>query len=204
MHKHGLAHLDSHNHILAQLPSHSNSLGASSPLNFFLCTCTWSSPSLCTINNGLGKEQNAAIAALIRLLGENPSRGLIAADVEYNTIDILCRVLSSNSSMELNSDAAELRYVLFESTRIRYTVTAGRSVEPLTSLLISECTPAHLSVVRALDRLIDDENLVELVSVHGGIIPLVGLLHRTNYMLHEATSLALVKMGVDILARLKR
>ncbi|CAH1436892.1 unnamed protein product [Lactuca virosa] len=149
------------------------------------------------LNNGLEKEQHAAIAALVRLLSDNPSRGLTAADVELNAVDILCRILSSNSSMELKSDAAELCCVLFENTRIRCTVTAGRSVEPLISLLVSEFTPAHLSVVRALDRLIDDENLAELVSVHGGIIPLVGLLHGKNYMLHEATSLALVKMGKD-------
>ncbi|KAI3723067.1 hypothetical protein L2E82_34392 [Cichorium intybus] len=149
------------------------------------------------LNNGLEKEQHAAIAALVKLLIDNPSRGLNVADVELNAVDILCRILSSNSSMELKGSAAELCCVLFENTRIRCTVTAGRCVEPLISLLVSEFTPAQYSVVRALDRLIDDENLAELVSAHGGIIPLVGLLHGKNYMLHEATSLALVKLGKD-------
>ncbi|KAI3747480.1 hypothetical protein L6452_09938 [Arctium lappa] len=149
------------------------------------------------LNTGLEKEQHAAIAALVRLLSENPSRGLTAADVELNAVDVLCRILSSDCSMDLKGDAAELCCVLFENMRIRCTVTAGRCVEPLVSLLVSEFSPAQHSVVHALERLLDDENLAEVVAARGAIIPLVGLLHGQNYMLHEASSGALVKLGKD-------
>ncbi|KAG8383483.1 hypothetical protein BUALT_Bualt04G0018000 [Buddleja alternifolia] len=149
------------------------------------------------LNTGLEKEQHAAIAALVRLLNENPSKALAVADVEMNAVDVLCRILSSNYSMELKGDAAELCCVLFGNTRIRSTLAAARCVEPLVSLLVTEYSPAHHSVVRALDKLLDDEQLAELVAAHGAVIPLVGLLYGRNYLLHEAISRALVKLGKD-------
>lgn len=154
-------------------------------------------PLVEVLNSGLEREQHAAIAALVRLLSENPSRAQAVADVEMNAVDVLCKILSSNSSMELKGDAAELCSVLFANTRIRSTVAAARCVEPLVSLLVTEYTPAQHSVVRALDRLLDDEQLAELVSAHGAVIPLVGLLYGRNYLLHEAVSRALVKLGKD-------
>ncbi|CAF2276517.1 unnamed protein product [Brassica napus] len=149
------------------------------------------------LNTGSEREQHAAIAALVRLLSDNPSRALAVADVEMNAVDVLCRILSSNCSMELKGDAAELCYVLFANTRIRSTVAAARCVEPLVSLLVSEFSPAQHSVVRALDKLVDDEQLAELVAAHGAVVPLVGLLYGKNYVLHEAISRALVKLGKD-------
>ncbi|KAK4583959.1 hypothetical protein RGQ29_021901 [Quercus rubra] len=149
------------------------------------------------LNTGFEREQHAAIAALVRLLSENPSRALAVADVEMNAVDVLCRILSSNCSMELKGDAAELCGVLFGNTRIRSTMAAARCVEPLVSLLVTEFSPAQHSVVRALDKLVDDEQLAELVAAHGAVIPLVGLLFGKNYMLHEAISRALVKLGKD-------
>ncbi|KAL0741437.1 hypothetical protein Bca4012_082950 [Brassica carinata] len=128
------------------------------------------------LNTGSEREQHAAIAALVRLLSDNPSRALAVADVEMNAVDVLCRILSSNCSMELKGDAAELCYVLFANTRI---------------------SPAQHSVVRALDKLVDDEQLAELVAAHGAVVPLVGLLYGKNYVLHEAISRALVKLGKD-------
>ncbi|XP_042493679.1 protein CELLULOSE SYNTHASE INTERACTIVE 1-like [Macadamia integrifolia] len=149
------------------------------------------------LNTGIEREQHAAIAALVRLLCESPSRALAVADVEMNAVDVLCRILSSNCSMELKGDAAELCCVLFGNTRIRSTMAAARCVEPLVSLLVTEFSHAHHSVVRALDKLLDDENLAELVAAHGAVIPLVGLLFGRNYTLHEAISKALVKLGKD-------
>nr|GEV95655.1 hypothetical protein [Tanacetum cinerariifolium] len=154
-------------------------------------------PLVEVLNAGLEKEQHAAIAALVRLLSGNPSRGLSATDVELNAVDVLCRILLSNCSMDLKGDAAELCSVLFENTRIRSTVTAARCIEPLVSLLVSEFSPAQYSVVRALDRLVEEENLAELVAARGAIVPLVGLLESRNYMLHEASSGTLVKLGKD-------
>ncbi|CAK9185769.1 unnamed protein product [Ilex paraguariensis] len=149
------------------------------------------------LNTGLEKEQHAAIAALVRLLSENPSRALAVVDVEMNAVDVLCRILSSNCSMDLQGDAAELCCVLFGNTRIRSTMAAARCVEPLVSLLVTEFSPAQHSVVRALDKLLDDEQLAELVAAHGAVIPLVGLLYGRNYLLHESISRALVKLGKD-------
>nr|GMD56318.1 protein CELLULOSE SYNTHASE INTERACTIVE 1 [Ipomoea batatas] len=149
------------------------------------------------IDTGLEKEQHAAIAALVRLLSENPSRAFTVSDVELNAVDVMCKILSSNCSMELKGDAAELCSVLFGNTRIRSTVAAARCVEPLVSLLVTEFSPAHHSVVRALDKLVDDEQLAELVAAHGAVVPLVGLLYGRNYLLHEAISRALVKLGKD-------
>lgn len=154
-------------------------------------------PLVEVLNTGSEREQHAAIAALIRLLSENPSRALSVADVEMNAVDVLCKILSSNCSMELKGDAAELCSVLFTNTRIRSTVAAARCVEPLVSLLVTEFTPAQHSVVHALDKLLDDEQLAELVSAHGAVIPLVGLLYSRNYLLHESVSRALVKLGKD-------
>ncbi|CAN8283864.1 unnamed protein product [Cochlearia groenlandica] len=149
------------------------------------------------LNSGSEREQHAVIAALVRLLSDNPSRALAVADVEMNAVDVLCRILSSNCTMELKGDAAELCYVLFANTRIRSTVAAARCVEPLVSLLVTEFSPAQHSVVRALDKLVDDEQLAELVAAHGAVVPLVGLLYGKNYVLHEAISRALVKLGKD-------
>ncbi|KAL8497357.1 hypothetical protein ACS0TY_020879 [Phlomoides rotata] len=149
------------------------------------------------LSTGLEKEQHAAIAALVRLLNGSPSKALAVADVEMNAVDVLCRIFSSNTSMELKGDAAELCCVLFSNTRIRSTLAAARCVEPLVSLLVTEYSPAHCSIVRALDKLLDDEQLAELVAAHGAVIPFVGLLYGRNYQLHEAISRALVKLGKD-------
>ncbi|KAL1831002.1 hypothetical protein ACET3Z_000653 [Daucus carota] len=149
------------------------------------------------LNTGLEKEQHAAIAALARLLSENPSRALAVADVEMNAVDVLCRILSSNCSLELKGDSAELCCVLFGNTKIRSTLAAARCVEPLVSLLVAEYSPTQHSVVRALDKLVDDDQLAELIAAHGAVIPLVGLLYGHNYVLHEAISRALVKLGKD-------
>lgn len=154
-------------------------------------------PLVEVLNTGFEKEQHAAIAALVRLLSENPSRALAVAEVEMNAVDVLCRILSSNCSIELKGDAAELCAVLFGIARVRSTVAAARCVEPLVSLLVLEFCPAQHSVVRALDKILEDEQLAELVSAHGAVIPLVGLLYGKNYLLHEAVSRALVKLGKD-------
>jgi hypothetical protein len=76
-------------------------------------------------------------------------------------------------------------------------MAAARCIGPLVSLLATEFSSAHHSVVRALDRLVDDEQLAELVAANGAVIPLVSLLSSRNYVLHEAISRALVKLGKD-------
>ncbi|XP_073289143.1 protein CELLULOSE SYNTHASE INTERACTIVE 1-like [Primulina huaijiensis] len=149
------------------------------------------------LSTGSEKEQHAAIAALVTLLSENPSRALVVADIEMDAVDVLCRILSSDTSLVLKRDAAELCFVLFGNTRIRSTVAAAHCIEPLVSLLVYEYSPAHHSVVRALDRLLEDEQLAELIAARGAVIPLAGLFNGQNYLLHEATCRALVKLGKD-------
>ncbi|WOL08666.1 hypothetical protein Cni_G17419 [Canna indica] len=147
------------------------------------------------LHTGSGKEQHAAIAALVRLLHDNPSRTFTAMDVELNAVDVLFQILSSNSSLELKGDAAELCAVLFGNSRIRSTAAAVRCVEPMISLLIGEVSPAQHSAVRALDKLLDDEQLADIVAAHGALVPLVGLLSGKSYSLHEVAARTLVKLG---------
>ncbi|KAF6175720.1 hypothetical protein GIB67_022722, partial [Kingdonia uniflora] len=149
------------------------------------------------LNTGLEKEQHAAISALGRLFRESSSRSLSVTDAEVNAVDVLCRILSSNCSLELKGEAADLCCGLFGNTRIRSTVAATRCVEPLVSLLLTKFNPSQPAVVRALDKLLDDEKLAELIASHGAVIPLVALLFDRDYMFHEAISRALVKLGKD-------
>eukprot|EP00252_Welwitschia_mirabilis_P004565 TRINITY_DN14883_c0_g3_i1.p1 TRINITY_DN14883_c0_g3~~TRINITY_DN14883_c0_g3_i1.p1 ORF type:complete len:1243 (+),score=309.08 TRINITY_DN14883_c0_g3_i1:403-3729(+) len=149
------------------------------------------------LKSGSENEQQAAIGALTRLLFENPSRALAVIDVETNAVDVLCQILSSDSSVELKEDAAGLCCVLFGNTRIRTTAAAARCVEPLVSLIISEVGPAHYAAVCALDKLLDDEQLAELIAAHGAVVPLVGLLYGGNFLLHEAIINCLTKLGKD-------
>ncbi|KAJ4810490.1 CELLULOSE SYNTHASE INTERACTIVE 3 [Rhynchospora pubera] len=149
-------------------------------------------------NTGLESEQHAAISALLRLLSNNPSCALAVAHVEMNDVeDVLCCILTSNCSDELKGVAAELCCVLFSNTRIRSTMAATRCIEPLVLLLVTGSSPAKISAVRALDRLLDDDQLAEQVSTHGTVIPLVGLLFGKNHVLHESVGRALVKLGKD-------
>ena len=149
------------------------------------------------LNTGYEREQHAAISALVKLLRDNPPKALSVRDVEMNAVDVLCRILSSNCSVELKGDAAELCGILFGNTRIRSTMAAAHCVEPLVCLLLTESSPAQHSVVRALDNLLDDDQLVELVYAHGAIVPLVGLLFGKSYPLHEIICRVLVKLGKD-------
>lgn len=149
------------------------------------------------LNTGHEREQQAAISALVKLLRDNPPKALSIGDIEMNAVDVLCRILSSNCSAELKGDAAELCGVLFGNARIRSTSAAAHCIEPLVCLLLTDFTPAQHSVVRALDNLLDDDKLAELVYVHGAIVPLVGLLFGDSYTLHELVCRVLVKLGKD-------
>lgn len=149
------------------------------------------------LNTGVEREQHACIAALVRLVGDNPSRALVVGDAEMNAVDVLCRILSSNCSVELKANAAELCGVLFGNTRVRSTMAAARCIEPLVALLVTDFIHAQHSAVRALEKLLDDEQLAEVIVAHGAVTPLISLLTGHNYILHEAVSRALVKLGRD-------
>ncbi|XP_065013804.1 protein CELLULOSE SYNTHASE INTERACTIVE 1-like isoform X2 [Musa acuminata AAA Group] len=147
------------------------------------------------LSTGSAREQHAAIAALVRLLHDNPSRAFNIVDVELSAVDVLVRILSSNSSLELKGDAAELCAVLFGNTRIRSTAVAARCVDPMVSLLVGEFSSAQHSAVRTLDKLLDEDQLAEVIAAHGAVVPLVDLLSGKNYSLHEAVASAFIKLG---------
>lgn len=149
------------------------------------------------LTSGPEREQHASISALVKLLCENSSIKALVADIETNAVDVLCRIISSDCPMDLKADAVELCCVLFGNVRIRSTMSAARCVEPLVSLLGFADDTTQYSVVKALNNLLDDDQLAELVAAHGAVLPLVGLLGSTNYSLHEAVSRSLLKLGTD-------
>eukprot|EP00250_Pteridium_aquilinum_P021587 c25167_g2_i1 orf=475-6879(+) len=149
------------------------------------------------LNSGSEKEQRAAIGALIRLSSDNPPKALAIADAGANAIEGLCRVLCSESSLELKEDAADLCRVLFGNSRVRTMPGASNCIQPLIELLSSDSSSAQLAGTCALDNLLDDEQQAEIVAAEGAVVPLVSLVIGDNYALHEAAISALTKLGKD-------
>ncbi|KAJ7541840.1 hypothetical protein O6H91_10G079100 [Diphasiastrum complanatum] len=149
------------------------------------------------LNSGLEREQIAAIRALIKLSSENPPKALAIADAEANALEGLCRVLSSDCSLELKEDTAELCKILFGSSRVRSTSAATSCIQPLVDLLCTESETAQHAAARALDNLLDDEQQAEAVAAYGAVVPLVSLLTGSSYPIHEAAVSALIKLGKD-------
>ena len=148
------------------------------------------------LSSGLEREQHAAVGALISLLSGSTLRA--TTEFELGAVDVLCKILAGNFAPELKGGAAELCCVLFSNARLRSSAAAARCVEPLVSLLVEGSSPALLSVVKALEKLLEDEQLAEIVANFGTIVPLVGLLSgQGEPVLHEAVGRALVKIGRD-------
>lgn len=147
--------------------------------------------------SGSEKEQRAAIGALIKLSAENPPKALAIADAGSNAIEGLCRVLSSDCSLELKEDAAELCRVLFGNSRVRATPGASNCIQPLVALLSADSSTTQHAGACALDNLLDDEQQAEIVAAQGAVVPLVALVVGDNYPLHEAAISALTKLGKD-------
>ncbi|KAJ7554976.1 hypothetical protein O6H91_05G018000 [Diphasiastrum complanatum] len=154
-------------------------------------------PLVDMLNSGLEREQLAAIGALITLSSENPPKALAIADTEESALEGLCRVLSSDCSLELKEDTAELCRILFGNSRIRASSAATSCIQPLVSLLDTDSITAQYAGARALDNLLDDEQQAEAVATYGAVVPLVGMLSGTNYTMHEAAISALIKLGKD-------
>ncbi|KAK6246241.1 hypothetical protein SCA6_009331 [Theobroma cacao] len=142
-------------------------------------------------------EQEAALVALIKLTSGNTSKAAIMTDVEGNPLESLHKILSSSSSLELKRNAAQLCFALFGNTKFRANPIASECIQPLISLMQSDTSTAVESGVCAFERLLDDEQQVELAAAYDIVDLLIGLISERNHELIEASVCALIKLGKD-------
>ncbi|CAN1240117.1 Protein CELLULOSE SYNTHASE INTERACTIVE 3 [Linum grandiflorum] len=144
-------------------------------------------------------EQLTALATLIKLTSDNnSSKAALFFDVDGNTLETIYKILSTSSSLELKGSAAQVCFVLFSNKNFRETPIAPDCIDPLVSLIQSPSVPAAESAVWALERLLDDEQLVEHVSGNDTILDLlIGLVSGTHYRLTEGSVSILIKLGKD-------
>ncbi|XP_078444908.1 binding protein [Wolffia australiana] len=157
-------------------------------------------PLLEILGGGSEREQHAAVAALVALLsgGDLPR----AAETELaGAADVLCRILAGASSPELKAGAAELCHALFAGcSRARSSPAAARCVDPLAALLAAGPGPARLPAVQALDRLLEEDHLADLVAQQTSTLAsLVALLSAPDPApdLPESAARALAKLARD-------
>ncbi|XP_062098801.1 protein CELLULOSE SYNTHASE INTERACTIVE 3 [Humulus lupulus] len=142
-------------------------------------------------------EQEAALVALITLTSGNSSKALFLTDVEANSLESLHKILSSASSLELKRNAAQFCFVMFSHSKIRANPIVSEFIEPFISLMQSDTSSAVEAGVCAFEKLLDDEQLVELASAYDIVDLLVGLVSGTSYQLIEASICSLIKLGKD-------
>lgn len=155
-------------------------------------------PLIDMLNATSESEQEAALVALIKLTSGNTSNAALFVDVEGDPLECLYQILSSASSLELKRNAAQLCFILFSNTKFRANPIASECIQPLISLMQSDMSSVVESGVCAFERLLDDEQQVELVSAYDMIVDLlVGLVSGTNHRLIEGSISALIKLGKD-------
>ncbi|KAM7459770.1 hypothetical protein LguiA_036247 [Lonicera macranthoides] len=154
-------------------------------------------PLVDMLNAASESEQHAALATLIKLTLGNISKANSMAEVEGNPLEILYRILNSASSLELKSNAAQLCSILFVNSKFRAMPIASECIEPLILLMQSNIETAVESGVRAFERLLDDEQQVELAAAYDVINLLVNLVSGSNHLIIEASVGALIKLGKD-------
>ncbi|XAR55556.1 hypothetical protein NMG60_11035659 [Bertholletia excelsa] len=142
-------------------------------------------------------EQNAALVGLIKLTSGNQFKAALMSDVQGDPLNSLYKIMSSTASLELKTNAAQLCFVLFGIAKFRAKPVAAEFIEPLISLIQSNMDTAVESGVCALERLLDDEQLVEIVAGYDVVDLLVGLVSGSNNRLIEASICALNKLGKD-------
>lgn len=142
-------------------------------------------------------EQEAAVVALFKLTSGNSSKAAMLSDVEGNPLDSLYKILSCASSLDLKRHAAQLCLILFGNAKFRASPLASECIQPLTSLMKSDKETAVESGVFAFERLLDDEQQVELAAAYDIVDLLVGLVSGTNLELIESSICVLIKLGKD-------
>ncbi|KAL0360259.1 UNVERIFIED_CONTAM: protein CELLULOSE SYNTHASE INTERACTIVE 3 [Sesamum radiatum] len=127
-------------------------------------------------------EQQAALSALVKLTSDCNSRAAVLAEVEGNLLHSICKILSSASTWEMKSDAAELCCVLFDNPRVRELPIVSECIEPLILLMQSDKETAVESGVCAFERLLDDEKQWRfhqiMMLLHSALQALVNILEK--------------------------
>ncbi|KAJ4950760.1 hypothetical protein NE237_027592 [Protea cynaroides] len=154
-------------------------------------------PLLDMLSAGSEREQQAALVSLIKLTSGNSSKALLFANVEGNPLDCLYEILTSASSLELKKNAAQLCFVLFGNSKLRAMPIASKCIEPLISLMQSNTSTAVESGICAFERLLDDEQQVELAAAFDVVDILAGLISVLNNLLSETSINSLIKLGKD-------
>lgn len=155
-------------------------------------------PLVDMLNAASESEQQAALVALIKLTVGNSSKTFFMTDVEGNPLESLYKILSSStSSLELRANAAQLCFVLFDNPKIRALPMAAECIEPFILLMQSDSSAAVESGVCALERLLENEQLVELAAAYDIVDLIVSLVSGSNHQLIETCICALTKLGKD-------
>lgn len=155
-------------------------------------------PLIDMLNATSESEQEAALVGLVKLTSGNTLKANLFMDVEGNPLESLYKILSSASSLELKRNAAELCSILFSNAKFRANPIAPECIEPLISLMQSNTSSVVESGICAFERLLDDEQQVELAAAHDITVDLlVSLISGTNLRLIEASICALIKLGKD-------
>lgn len=154
-------------------------------------------PLVDMLNTTSEGEQEAALVALIKLASGNSLKAAIFIDVEGNPLESVYRILASASSLELKKNAAQLLFVLFSNSKIRENPIASECIEPLITLMQSDKDEAVDAGVCAFEKLLDDEQQVEVAAAYDIVDLLVGLVSGTNHQLIEASICSLIKLGKD-------
>lgn len=143
------------------------------------------------------KEQEAAIISLVKLTSGNSSNTEMMTDIEGNPLECLLKILHSASSLELKRNASDLCFILFGSAKFRTNPKASECIQSFISLMQSERISAIESGVCAFERLLEDEEQVELAAAYDIVDLLVGFVSGTNHRLIEASLCSLIKLGKD-------
>lgn len=154
-------------------------------------------PLIEMLNATSESEQEAALVALIKLTSGNSSKAVFLTAVEANPLESLYKILSSASSLELKRNAAHFCFVLFSNGKVRANPIVSEFLEPFILLMQSDTSPAVEAGICAFEKLLDDEQQVELASAYDIVDLLVGLVSGTNYQLIEASICSLIKLGKD-------
>ncbi|XP_065881120.1 protein CELLULOSE SYNTHASE INTERACTIVE 3 [Euphorbia lathyris] len=154
-------------------------------------------PLIDMLNAASESEQEAALSALIKLTSGNTVKAALFSDLECNPLESLYKILQSASSLELKRDAAQLCFILFSNSKFRADPVAMRCMQPFMSLMQSNLSSAVEAGVCAFERLLDDEQQVELAVYDNLVDLLVVMVSGTNYRLIEGSICTLIKLGKD-------
>ncbi|KAJ9166682.1 hypothetical protein P3X46_021392 [Hevea brasiliensis] len=155
-------------------------------------------PLIDMLNAASESEQEAALVALIKLTSGNTLKAAFFTDLEGDPLESIYKILSSACSLELKRGAAQLCFILFSHAKFRTNPIASECMQPLVSLMQSNMSSVVDAGVCAFERLLDDEQKVELAAAYDILVELlVGLVSGTNYRLIEGSICALIKLGKD-------